>query len=269
MEMEAFACVRRSKDRRTAVALTSTVIAIFCVFVYLQLAFIASSVNSNVSEAAKLQFTTLPDQLPFEIQRLKEEASASQASEIEKTRQEVEQAVTTKMEKKLEEHLVDLREKHKGEMEQLRTDLSKQMNDANSKKASASQASEIEKTRQEVEQAVTTKMEKKLEEHLVDLREKHKGEMEQLRTELSKQMNGASSNTYKTETETDDKSGMVDSDNKTNNTNPQAVGYTAGPVIYPHKGKATSINLIGERHSGTNWITDHLVECFGDQIPVR
>jgi hypothetical protein len=208
IEMEAFACVRRSKDRRTAVALTSTVIAIFCVFVYLQLAFIASSVNSNVSEAAKLQFTTLPDQLPFEIQRLKEEASASQASEIEKTRQEVEQAVTTKMEKKLKEHLVDLREKHKGEMEQLRT-------------------------------------------------------------ELSKQMNGASSNTYKTETETDDKSGMVDSDNKKNNTNPQAVGYTAGPVIYPHKGKATSINLIGERHSGTNWITDHLVECFGDQIPVR
>jgi len=29
-----------------------------------------------------------------------------------------------------------------------------------------------------------------------------------------------------------------------------------------------SISLIGERHSGTNWITDHLQECFGDQLQV-
>jgi hypothetical protein len=83
------------------VALISIATAISCAFMYLQLSFIVSHVNSNVSEAAKLQFTTLPDQLPFEIQRLKEMASTSQASEIEKTRQEVEQAVTTQMEGKL------------------------------------------------------------------------------------------------------------------------------------------------------------------------
>ena len=34
-----------------------------------------------------------------------------------------------------------------------------------------------------------------------------------------------------------------------------------GPVIHEDKGKVTTINLIGERHSGTNWITDHLVDC--------
>ena len=28
-------------------------------------------------------------------------------------------------------------------------------------------------------------------------------------------------------------------------------------------------NLIGERHSGTNWIHDHLTSCFGDQIAVE
>jgi hypothetical protein len=72
----------------------------------------------------------MPDQLPFELQRLKEVASASQASEIERTGLEVELAVTAQMGKKLEIHLADLREKHKEEMEQLRTELSKQMNDA-------------------------------------------------------------------------------------------------------------------------------------------
>ena len=29
-----------------------------------------------------------------------------------------------------------------------------------------------------------------------------------------------------------------------------------------------SIILLGERHSGTNWITDHLMECFQDQVKV-
>lgn len=29
-----------------------------------------------------------------------------------------------------------------------------------------------------------------------------------------------------------------------------------------------TINLIGERHSGTKWITSHLEECFGDQVKV-
>ena len=28
------------------------------------------------------------------------------------------------------------------------------------------------------------------------------------------------------------------------------------------------ISLLGERHSGTNWITDHLQACFGDRIQV-
>ncbi len=37
--------------------------------------------------------------------------------------------------------------------------------------------------------------------------------------------------------------------------------YPQGPVIYKDKGPVTSINLLGERHSGTNWITDHLVDC--------
>ena len=30
-----------------------------------------------------------------------------------------------------------------------------------------------------------------------------------------------------------------------------------------------SINLIGERHSGTKWITSHLKDCFGEQILVQ
>lgn len=30
----------------------------------------------------------------------------------------------------------------------------------------------------------------------------------------------------------------------------------------------TKIILLGERHSGTNWITDHLEECFGKDIAV-
>eukprot|EP00571_Detonula_confervacea_P000033 CAMPEP_0172323734 /NCGR_PEP_ID=MMETSP1058-20130122/49452_1 /TAXON_ID=83371 /ORGANISM="Detonula confervacea, Strain CCMP 353" /LENGTH=413 /DNA_ID=CAMNT_0013039813 /DNA_START=194 /DNA_END=1435 /DNA_ORIENTATION=- len=47
------------------------------------------------------------------------------------------------------------------------------------------------------------------------------------------------------------------------------VAYAKGPVIHKNMGPVTSINLLGERHSGTNWITDHLVDCFGDQIPVQ
>mmetsp|Transcript_34614 Transcript_34614/g.66390 ORF Transcript_34614/g.66390 Transcript_34614/m.66390 type:complete len:174 (-) Transcript_34614:775-1296(-) len=33
--------------------------------------------------------------------------------------------------------------------------------------------------------------------------------------------------------------------------------------------QVTNIALIGERHSGTNWITDHLQDCFGEDILVR
>ena len=45
--------------------------------------------------------------------------------------------------------------------------------------------------------------------------------------------------------------------------------YANGPVINAHDGPVSTINLIGERHSGTNWITDHLEDCFGDQIQVK
>lgn len=34
------------------------------------------------------------------------------------------------------------------------------------------------------------------------------------------------------------------------------------------KGRIKSIHLIGERHSGTNWITGHLQACFGAKLPV-
>ncbi|KAL3800301.1 hypothetical protein HJC23_003597 [Cyclotella cryptica] len=30
-----------------------------------------------------------------------------------------------------------------------------------------------------------------------------------------------------------------------------------------------AISLMGERHSGTNWIADHLTECFGDELTVK
>lgn len=49
----------------------------------------------------------------------------------------------------------------------------------------------------------------------------------------------------------------------------RAPSYANGPVIYKHDGPVSTINLVGERHSGTNWITDHLVDCFGDKIQVR
>ena len=34
------------------------------------------------------------------------------------------------------------------------------------------------------------------------------------------------------------------------------------------QGRIKSIHLVGERHSGTNWITDHLEDCFGAKLPV-
>ena len=30
----------------------------------------------------------------------------------------------------------------------------------------------------------------------------------------------------------------------------------------------TAISLMGERHSGTNWIADHLTKCFGSELAV-
>ncbi|KAL9182122.1 hypothetical protein ACHAXT_012774 [Thalassiosira profunda] len=34
------------------------------------------------------------------------------------------------------------------------------------------------------------------------------------------------------------------------------------------KRKVEKLILLGERHSGTNWITDHLRECFGDDVEI-
>lgn len=42
---------------------------------------------------------------------------------------------------------------------------------------------------------------------------------------------------------------------------PRRPAYAKGAVVHEHMGKGTSISLIGERHSGTKWITDHLVDC--------
>ena len=42
---------------------------------------------------------------------------------------------------------------------------------------------------------------------------------------------------------------------------PNKSAYANGPVIYNDDRRATTINLLGERHSGTNWIADHLKEC--------
>lgn len=57
--------------------------------------------------------------------------------------------------------------------------------------------------------------------------------------------------------------------NKKNGNN-KPIMISTGLVIHKHKkGPATSINLIGERHSGTNWITNHLVDCVSREKPSR
>ena len=42
--------------------------------------------------------------------------------------------------------------------------------------------------------------------------------------------------------------------------------FENGAVINHRGGKASTINLIGERHSGTKWITNHLIDCFGERF---
>ena len=47
------------------------------------------------------------------------------------------------------------------------------------------------------------------------------------------------------------------------------IAATAAKVFKKASGAPVDIiSLLGERHSGTNWITDHLQECFGDRIQV-
>jgi hypothetical protein len=99
--MMAFARVHR----RTVFALISVATAISCASMYLQLSFIVSHVNSNVSEA-QLQFTTMPDQLPFEIQRMKEVTYASrdieklESRDIEKKKKKTEREETKRKKKR-------------------------------------------------------------------------------------------------------------------------------------------------------------------------
>ncbi len=49
-----------------------------------------------------------------------------------------------------------------------------------------------------------------------------------------------------------------------NSVMPNKVGMTIKEGTEP----LTKIILLGERHSGTNWITDHLEECFAEDIEV-
>eukprot|EP00569_Conticribra_weissflogii_P005876 CAMPEP_0171341856 /NCGR_PEP_ID=MMETSP0878-20121228/12267_1 /TAXON_ID=67004 /ORGANISM="Thalassiosira weissflogii, Strain CCMP1336" /LENGTH=312 /DNA_ID=CAMNT_0011844311 /DNA_START=177 /DNA_END=1115 /DNA_ORIENTATION=- len=47
-----------------------------------------------------------------------------------------------------------------------------------------------------------------------------------------------------------------------------AIPNTVGMTIKEGSEPVTKIILLGERHSGTNWITDHLEECFAKDIEV-
>ena len=48
-------------------------------------------------------------------------------------------------------------------------------------------------------------------------------------------------------------------------------GFDASPASPPVAASTArpSLHLLGERHSGTKWMTDHLTECFGDDVEVR
>ena len=56
--------------------------------------------------------------------------------------------------------------------------------------------------------------------------------------------------------------GKRQSDNNDGSSNQNYVEKISSPTVQ-------QIILLGERHSGTNWITDYLVDCFGDDIKVR
>ena len=48
-------------------------------------------------------------------------------------------------------------------------------------------------------------------------------------------------------------------------------GFDPSPASPPVAASTArpSLHLLGERHSGTKWMTDHLTECFGDDVEVR
>jgi len=53
------------------------------------------------------------------------------------------------------------------------------------------------------------------------------------------------------------------------NDDAKEITATAAKVFKKASGAPVDIiSLLGERHSGTNWITDHLQACFGDRIQV-
>jgi hypothetical protein len=54
----------------------------------------------------------------------------------------------------------------------------------------------------------------------------------------------------------------------TNNSGANEIAATADFVTKASDKPVERIILLGERHSGTNWITDYLEECFGDRVIV-
>jgi hypothetical protein len=158
-------------------------IALFFILAHTLL--VTSFLVSSWSLSTLQEGSVMRDQLAESQMMVQAELEANHKSELEQER-------TLLLERAGSEektYMEKMEKKHAAEIQQLKEE------------ASASQASEIEKTRQEMEQVVTTL--------LGDLREKHKEEMEQLRIELSKQVNGDSSNAYKPEI--DYKSGVVNS----------------------------------------------------------
>ncbi|KAL9182119.1 hypothetical protein ACHAXT_012771 [Thalassiosira profunda] len=67
---------------------------------------------------------------------------------------------------------------------------------------------------------------------------------------------------WSTADETNDSGSSADGDGGASQ--PQGVRGKAGDAAKP----VEKLILLGERHSGTNWITDHLRECFGDDVEI-
>lgn len=79
-----------------------------------------------------------------ELQRVREEATASLSTELETCRQSVEQRLTTEMEEKLQEVVGDLKRKHHGEIEALQTEYKRKVAELSERGSSLKEAYEIE-----------------------------------------------------------------------------------------------------------------------------
>lgn len=53
------------------------------------------------------------------------------------------------------------------------------------------------------------------------------------------------------------------------NENKTSIRGGATPSAGVSTGRKPSLHLLGERHSGTKWMTEHLTECFGEEIEIR